>query len=360
VLAGRAAEVERELVAGDRRAQAQLDVAVARLEHVARFVRGVGQRRQAGAHAPLGVVDRLRHRGLQAAAGVQLAQPLHAGPVGRELGAQVGAALGRLAHLRDQLVERGRIEPTRRDHHSLVAQRRRIGRHRAGRGAADVGVVRAVRREAELLAVVVERGRDDRDVGQVRAAAVGVVEHPRDVRGVLLSEHGLDRRRHRAEVHGDVLGLHHHPSPRVEQRAGGVAPLLDVGRVGGADQHGAHLLAGGAQGAGDDAQRDGVDAHGARSSLIVPDGSTRPAHPGGTASVASGSSQIAGPSIAVPGSGSPASTVASCSSPSNQARRALCSAPRPEAPAAVASISGPGSLAVTRSVTSSTSPSGSR
>ena len=157
-----------------------------------------------------------------------------------------------------------------------------------GRRAADVGVVGAVGREAEQRAVVRERRRDDGDVRQVGAAAVGVVQDPCDARLVPLPHHGLDGGGHRAEVDGDVLGLHDHPAGGVEQRAGRVAALLDVGRVRRADEHGAHLLARRAQGAGDHAQGDRVDAHGARSSRIVPDGSTRPAQPGGTASVASG------------------------------------------------------------------------
>ena len=48
-----------------------------------------------------------------------------------------------------------------------------------------------------------------------------------------------------------MLGLHHELAARVEDRGRAVAALLDVGRVGRADQHGAHLLARGAQGARD-------------------------------------------------------------------------------------------------------------
>ena len=94
----------------DGRARAELEVALARLEHVGRLARAVGQRGEAGAHAALGVVDRLRHRRLQVAASVQLAQALDPAAVGGELRAQVGAALGRLAHLRDELVDRAGVE----------------------------------------------------------------------------------------------------------------------------------------------------------------------------------------------------------------------------------------------------------
>ena len=49
----------------------------------------------------------------------------------------------------------------------------------------------------------------------------------------------------------------------VEQRGRAVAPLLDVRRVGRADQHRAHLLAGGAQRADQDLERDRVEPAGA-------------------------------------------------------------------------------------------------
>ena len=148
VLLGRAGEVERQLVARDRRRQLQREVALARLEHVRRAALAVVERLEAGAHPPLGVVDRLRHRVLQAAAVVQLAQPLDAGAVGGELRAQVGAALRRLAHLLDELLDRVRVEPARLDHDALVRERGRVGGHAAGRRAADVGVVRAVGRRS--------------------------------------------------------------------------------------------------------------------------------------------------------------------------------------------------------------------
>ena len=189
VLGRGAAEVERQLVAArpSRRAAARGRPRAPRARRSA-WRRAVGQRGEAGAHAALGVVDRLRHRGLEVAARVQLAQPLDPGAVGGELRAQVGAALGGLAHLRDELVDRGGVEPARR--RSRRPPRRASSSRRAsspGVGPADVGVVGAVGGEAELRAVVGERGRDHGDVGQVRAAAVGVVEDPGDARLVPLA-----------------------------------------------------------------------------------------------------------------------------------------------------------------------------
>ena len=113
---------------------------------------------------------------------------------------------------------------------------RRERRHGAGRDAADVGVVaaRADVEEDRRRPVVVEDGRDDGDVGQVRAAVVRVVQHvhvARLHRPGVLADHGLDRLAHRAQVHGHVRRVGDQVALGVEQRAGEVEPLLDVHRV---------------------------------------------------------------------------------------------------------------------------------
>src|SRR5947209_15734872 len=98
---------------------------------------------------------------------------------------------------------------------------------------------------------------------------------------------------------GDVLGLHDHLAAGVEQRTRGVSALLDVGRVGGANQHRAHLLAQGLCRPGQDLQLDRVDGSGSvslahsASRMIVPVASTSALHPGGTTTVESGSSMTA-------------------------------------------------------------------
>src|SRR4029078_11563655 len=83
---------------------------------------------------------------------------------------------------------------------------------------------------------------------------------------------------------------------------------------------------------------------------------TSPLQSGGTTSVASGSSQMAGPSISVPAGSSPRSTLASCSrSPKIAVRVAV----RGSASCGASSVtSGPGTVAVTRTVTSSTAGAG--
>ena len=98
--------------------------------------------------------------------------------------------------------------------------------------------------------VAIEDRNDHRDVGQVRAAAIGIVEHigvaAPDAAPVARSAARLDDRAdalaHRAEVHRDVRRIGDQRALRVEDRAGEIEPLLDVhGRRGGL-QRDAHLL----------------------------------------------------------------------------------------------------------------------
>ena len=84
--------------------------------------------------------------------------------------------------------------------------------------------------------------RDEREVRQVRAAGVRIVDGPDVAAGRAVLHHGEDRVGHRPEMDGDVLGLRDHPPPVVEQRGRAVAPLLDVRGEGGAHQQRAHLL----------------------------------------------------------------------------------------------------------------------
>ena len=266
VLRRAAGEVEHELVPADLGAQPQLEVALARLEHVDRLADAVVHPLELRPRPPLGVVEhRLGRLGQPAGAEPlgQLGEPPRARRVRRQLRAQVGAPLLGLAHPLGQLVDEPRGQGLGRDDHALLLERRRVGRHRARDATAHVGVVRPAGGEADQRPIRPrppgeDRG-DDRDVGQVRPAGERVVEDPRAAGLVLLVEHRCDGRGHRAEVHGDVLGLHDHLAARVEDGGRAVAPLLDVRGVRRADEHGAHLLARGAQRAGHHLQLNGVD-----------------------------------------------------------------------------------------------------
>src|SRR6202044_2167004 len=90
-----------------------------------------------------------------------------------------------------------------------------------------------------------EHGRDHRDVGEVRAAVVRVVERIDVARlsvPLVAVYHHFYGFAHRAEVHRDVRGVGDEVAVGVEDRAGEVEPLLDVDGVRGRPQALAHLL----------------------------------------------------------------------------------------------------------------------
>ena len=243
MLRRRAGEVELELLACDRDRDAELQLAVRGLEQLRRLVAAVGERGDPGPDAPLRVGDELAHRSgdlVAAAARAQLRNPPGAEPLRGELSAQVAAPLVRVPHLRHERVQRRLVEQCGRDHDALLGERARVGGHAPRHRSAHVGVVRPRGGEAEL------RPRDERDVGQMRAAGVGVVEDEDVVGAWVAGDHRGDRRGHRAQVHRNVLGLGDHPAGRIEDRGRAVAALLDVRREGGPDQRRAHLLRDGA------------------------------------------------------------------------------------------------------------------
>ena len=216
---------------------------------------------------------------------------------------------------------------------------------------------------AEQLAVQEYRG-DQGHVGQVGAAPVGVVEDPGDPGPLLLAEHRGDRVGHRAEVDGDVLGLHHQLAVGVEEGGRAVVALLDVGRVGGADQRRAHLIAGGAQAADQDLERDRVEAVAAHRATSARDRAVRrrpsALQPGGSTSVASGSSKTTGPAALA---SRPAARRAGPASRPTPRRSGPRAGPRSRRPAGAATGRGLGAgrcAARGRMSTSTTSPSGSR
>ena len=291
-----ALEVDPHLLPVDLDRRADREVALERLDGLGGRVAPVRHLGDRGAGAPLGVVPDLGARGpppVRAAASDQLGGAPLGKAVDGELGAQVAAPLVARARVGGDQVDQVVVEPRRRQDQAFLVQLGRVGGHRGGGHPADVGVVRARGGPAQQLAVDVDR-RDERDVGQVRAAQERVVEHP-DLAGLdVLLAHGGDRGGQRAEVDGDVLGLDDEPAVRVEQRGRAVAPLLDVGRERAVDQRRAHLLGDPAQRADRDLELGGVHV---ASRVRMPWSSASPDQPGGTRQVVSGNSTIAGPSM---------------------------------------------------------------
>ncbi len=138
------------------------------------------------------------------------------------------------------------------DQHALFLDAGAVGRHRARRGAADIGLV-AARGDIEPhrpRAVLGEDRHDHRHVGKMRAAVIGRVQHI-DVARLHAAPVGALRARadhrahafaHRAQMNRQMRRVGDKRSGAVEQRAGKIQPLLDIHRIGGVLQRHAHLL----------------------------------------------------------------------------------------------------------------------
>ena len=293
--ARRSGEVDLDLVACDGDGDADLQLPGGRLQRVARLVAPVGEAGDGSADDALGVAVELVHRGgdsVRPAPLDELREAALGQPVGGQLSVEVAPPLVRVAHVREQDGQQLVVEAHRREHEPLLVD---VGRARGEAGrlhAADVGVVRARAGEAAGHA------GDERDVGEMRAAGEGIVDDV-DLAGLRVAgENGGDGLGHGAEVDGDVLGLDDHAAALVEEGGRAVAPLLDVGREGRADQHGAHLLRNGAELRAKNLVQ---NFHSLVSRSVVP--SLAPTHPGGIQQVAPSSSTVWGPSTR---SGSPA------------------------------------------------------
>ena len=121
-----------------------------------------------------------------------------------------------------------------------------VGRHGARGQSADVGMMASrPHPEQHLTAGLIEDRRDDGDIGQVRAAPVGVIEHKditRRNRTGIVGNHGLHARTHRAQMHGHVRGVRNQSPLGIEHRTRKIESLLDVDRMRGVLQTVAHLL----------------------------------------------------------------------------------------------------------------------
>ena len=90
---------------------------------------------------------------------------------------------------------------------------------------------------------VVEHGRDERDIGQMRAAERRMIGDDRVAFARRKASHDLpDADAERAEMDRDMRGADHQPSLGIEQCAGKIEPLPDVGGERGAAEQRAHFL----------------------------------------------------------------------------------------------------------------------
>ena len=162
-------------------------------------------------------------------------------------------------HLGDELVDRRASSGRGRSRRP----RRRgswVGRHRAGRRAADVGMMGAIGGEAEVAAVRVRTPRDDRDVGQVRAAAKGNSFRTQATSPRCSSSSTASTAAGIAPRCTGIARLASHSPGGIEQRTRGVAALLEFAECAARISTAPNLLQA-ARRRRDDAQGDRVDAH---------------------------------------------------------------------------------------------------
>src|SRR3984957_9347068 len=152
VLRVAAGEVQQEALTLDLGTQSQHDISLRALEHVLGAQLPVGKRGEACSGAPLAVIEHLigaPAQTLGADSRRELTQTQRAGAVGRQLRAQVGAALVRLAHASHERIDRRIVQSRGWYHDTLLLQAAAVGGHRARESRADVRVVRTAGRKAD-------------------------------------------------------------------------------------------------------------------------------------------------------------------------------------------------------------------
>ena len=131
------------------------------------------------------------------------------------------------------------------DQHAFLLDRGAVGRHRARRDAADVGVMAARRGEEQEPPVRAEHRQHHGDVGQMRAAVVRIVERVDVARPQARAVQAQDRAHalaHGAQMHRHVGRIGDQHAALVKHGAGKIQALLHVDRIGGVLQRHAHLL----------------------------------------------------------------------------------------------------------------------
>ena len=152
-----------------------------------------------------------------------------------------------------------------------------------------------------------EDGGDERDVGQVGAAAEWVVQDNRiaGLHGYVV-DGGADAHGHGAQVHGQVVALRDGVAFAVVEGAGVVQAFLDVRAEAGAAERHAHLFRNGNEDGLEDFEFDGIEnfcslgIRQARLAMRVPGASMCQAQPGGMTLVDWPVRMMAGPASCVP------------------------------------------------------------
>jgi hypothetical protein len=192
-------------------------------------------------------------------------KPLFPDAACARLRGEIAFALGWRTDVEQKQAEEVRVgracadEAHGRDAQTLLKDLAR-GSHRSGEGATYVGMVGSCgNKEARRLKATKDR-LHHRDVGQVRATRVRVVEDGDVARAKLQRRHGrLDRHGHRAEMHRHVVAHGDDAMLRIEDGTGIIATLFNIGGDRRSSQRCTHLFRDGVQGALEHGKLNGVD-----------------------------------------------------------------------------------------------------
>ena len=179
---------------------------------------------------------------------------LHALFVGGKLRPQIGNILFRVARRMDGAAKHihhlglaigaavDQLEIV--DQHAFLVDMRGIRRRGPRRLAADIGMVPPAGDKEQDLALVEDR-RNHGDIGKVRAAVIGVVQHIGIARAdlaLIVADHRTDGFPHRAQMHRHVRRVGDQRSGGIEDRAGKVQTFLHIHRQRRVLKGVAHLL----------------------------------------------------------------------------------------------------------------------
>ena len=240
------------------------------LDPVLELVLAVGNLRDLRAHAPLGVVHELlagADHGVEAVAVQELLQTPFGDRERADHGVKVAPRGARRAVVgEDDLPDVVDVLAAAHDLHrrqpqTLLIDLAGVGGESADCLAADLGEVGDVADEPVQLAAVVH-WLDHGVLGQVAAAAVGIVVYHHVAGAEVLRSHLGDRPLHGVEDRPDLgraeLGVGDHLRVAVEHHAGEVQPLVEDRGVGGLHHRQPHLAAGVDQVVVDDGEGDAV------------------------------------------------------------------------------------------------------
>ena len=241
--------------------------------------------------------------------GEELAQANAPEPSCRHLRHEItGEHLGK-AHVAREQAEQvlvqlaGAEELGGRDDHALLVELGGVRRHAARCAAAHVLVVAHRAGERHHAAVGEDRYRE-RDVRQVGAAVVGIVQQEgvavlHAVRGKGPDD-ALRGELQRAEVDRDRGRLRDGLAAGVEERGRGVEPLLHDRRGRALEERQLHLVGDGVETVAQHLEEDRVDRHRSLRRRRLPASSTSAVTPGGITVVVSVCSTMAGPARRAP------------------------------------------------------------